>query len=605
MNIIPRPQKTIYLNGNFEGEKKFSVSKEIFEKFSVAWKTFDVAISESSSGKENVVFFVNPNFEKEEYEICIRKNEIEIMHSTDEGAFRAIATLKQIIDAGKKEAIPCMRINDKPDIPVRGVMLWPSDMGVPTLEELYRLVDMFALMKYNMIQLYFDTFMFEYDSFRRYLDGKSYITQEEIHLLDAYCRERHIELIANQELLGHMTRWLATDEFKHIGIPVEGMETPFTMNPLLDESFELAKKIIDDLLPHFSSNLVHIGMDEAYGLGVGDTKAYADTFGNSALLADWITKISEYIKKKHHKRSMFWGDYAVKYYDTMKALPKDVIFVDWGYEQGHKFDRNILACKEAGIQVYVAPGTQLWNTFTGRTDLMIENIYDAAEAARFFGADGFLLTEWSLTDIPTVASLTYAMGAAFSWNSGYNMSIAEGGNESNCRFRNEIVKDVIKFYDEVILKSTGERSCADLIFRMGNYYHLEQPDAVATWNGSQLFNQIFCKGCANGYLTPETIIDIIEYMEKIRGRLPECRFDREDSAEIMKELQYAVDVVIAAANAMGVVHAKGTKYEDCFKKPDTDTLTARRKEQWLRHNKMSESAEAVINKYKSFDVYEK
>ncbi len=604
MTIIPRPKKTIYFNGNFEGEKVFSVSKEIFEKFSVAWKTFDVAISEGADGKENVIFFANPDLAKEEYEISIHKDEIVVMYATDEGAFRAIATLKQIIDAGKKEEIPCMRINDKPDIDVRGIMIELSDSDVPTLEELYRVVDKLALMKYNMMQLYFDTFVFEYKSFKKYLKGKAYMTCEEIRLLDAYCRERHISLVANQNLLGHMFRWLGTDEFKNIAIPLEGRD-PFTLNPLLEESFEFAKKLIDDLLPNFSSSMVHIGMDEAAGLGLSTTKDFADAFGTSTLLADWIAKISQYIKEKYHKRSMFWGDYAVKHFDTMKKLPKDVIFVDWGYEQGHKFDRNILACKEQGLDIYVAPGTQLWGTITGRTDLMIENIYDAAESARFLGAQGFLLTNWVVNDLPAINDLAYAMGGAFAWNSGYNTTIAEGGNEENCRYRNEIVKDVLKFLDEMVFKSVGERSCADLIFRMGNYYHLEQPDAVATWNGTQLYNQIYLEGCANGKLTPEPIIDIIEYMDKIKGRLPECRLECDNAAEITDELDYAIDSVIAMANAMGVKHARGTRYEGCFKAPDTDALTARRKACWCRHNKLAASTEGTINKFKYLDEYMK
>ena len=149
------------------------------------------------------------------------------------------------------------------------------------------------LLLLNILQLYFDSVVFEYDSFSEYTDGRAIITKDEIHALDLYCRERHIELMANQEVMGHMHNWLKYDEIKDLAISTD--REPFTLNPLLDETFEFAKKLFDDLLPHFSSSTVHIGMDEAYGLGLGETAEYCKTFGRSALLSEYIAKISDYI----------------------------------------------------------------------------------------------------------------------------------------------------------------------------------------------------------------------------------------------------------------------------------------------------------------------
>ncbi len=56
----------------------------------------------------------------------------------------------------------------------------------------------------------------------------------------------------------------------------------------------------------------------------------------------------------------------------MKKLPKDITFVDWGYEPAHSFERNIMACREAGMDIYVAPGTQCWGTYSSKTDVMVQ-----------------------------------------------------------------------------------------------------------------------------------------------------------------------------------------------------------------------------------------
>ena len=44
-------------------------------------------------------------------------------------------------------------------------------------------------------------------------------------------------------------------------------QVPSTLNPLLPESFEFVCNLYESLLPHFSSQYVNIGLDEAYGLG--------------------------------------------------------------------------------------------------------------------------------------------------------------------------------------------------------------------------------------------------------------------------------------------------------------------------------------------------
>lgn len=593
MNIIPIPKKCISLKGTYEGKKPLQVAQEQFDAFRTAWDTFHLSVLPVSAGEENVYFLENSDLEKEEYELNVRKQDIEIIYSTAEGAFRALSTLAQIM---AQEEISCVKIQDKPDIPVRGIMIPVYEETVPKLETLYKTMDLMASVKYNMVQLYFDSVVFEYDSMGNYTAGKAIITKEEIRLLDAYCRERHIELMANQECLGHMHCWLKYDEFKPLAITTEG-RAPFTVNPLLDETFDFSKRIFDDLLPNFTSNYVHIGMDEAYGLGLAETEQYCKTFGEAALLADYITKISGYLKETYGKRSMFWGDYAVKYPETMKMLPKDVIFVDWGYEPHHSFDRNILACKEAGIGVYVSPGTQTWGTFSGRTDVMVQNIYAAAEAARFHQADGFFLTNWDVTYHPVMNDLSYVIGGAFAWNAGYNDSIAESGNEDNCRYRNETLHSILRYFDEVVLKSTGDRSCAQVVYKMGNYYIFEQPDSMATWNGTQLYNTFFAPGLKNCDLSAESLEDIISYMDRQKKNLSECTLEREDSDAVKYELLVEIDTVILAAKVLLAKQTACSQETANQLKAELDELTERALTNMRRYNKASAYIEStVVNK---------
>ena len=99
------------------------------------------------------------------------------------------------------------------------------------------------------------------------------------------------------------------------------------------------------------------------------------------------------------------------------------------------------------------------------------------------------------------------------------MSIAESGNEDNCSFRNELVHAVLNYYDEFVMENKGKRSIADIVYKMGNYYHFEQPDSIATWNGTQLYNYIYSDDLKRGQLSIEALSDIIWYMERLKSQL--------------------------------------------------------------------------------------
>ena len=548
MIIIPRPQKMIVFDGIYNLGKGLVASEKNSEKVGKDALLLGIDIKVGNYGEENVFFYNDATLKEEEYEISVDVGGIKIISASAQGTFRALSTLKQILEQKEDNSIPFLKINDYPDIPVRGIMLMAHSSCIYKMETVEYIVDRLAELKYNMLQLYFDTFVFEYDSFRKQLEGKMYYTKEEIRHLDAYCKERHIELMANVETFGHMSELLACDEFAHLGITRDD-GPKFSVNPILEESFEVVAKILDDLLPNFSSGTVNIGMDETYGLGEHETEEYCKTFGIDGAYLDFLEKVSCYVKEKHGKRSMFWGDMAAKYPERMSEISKDNIYVDWGYEPGHKFDRNAVACREAGLDFYVSPGTHQWGTITGRTDVMVQNIYFSAESGRHYGASGFLLTDWSINCTPSITLLSITYGGAFSWNSGNSYSFSESHNEMDCLFRTSVSDDVLWYYDKFIAKSTG-KSCAEIVYRMGNYWFMEQPKTNATWNGTILVKNFMSGDDEYSILNNSQLKRIKNYMMEIRKELDECHFKAENGELIMKELTSACELVIFAADSL-------------------------------------------------------
>jgi len=96
-------------------------------------------------------------------------------------------------------------------------MLDISRGKVPTLETLYKVVDLLSDLKYNHLQLYIEGFSFGYPSFKHLWENTEIpIKPNEFRQLDAYCKDNYIELVPNQNSVGHMGAWLATEEYKDL-----------------------------------------------------------------------------------------------------------------------------------------------------------------------------------------------------------------------------------------------------------------------------------------------------------------------------------------------------------------------------------------------------
>ncbi len=87
-------------------------------------------------------------------------------------------------------------------------MLDISRDKVPTMATLQAVIDRLASLKVNQVQLYSEhTFAYRRPS-PRSTPRPARSTPPRSAQLDAFCRARHVELVPNQNCLGHMNRWL-------------------------------------------------------------------------------------------------------------------------------------------------------------------------------------------------------------------------------------------------------------------------------------------------------------------------------------------------------------------------------------------------------------
>lgn len=365
---------------------------------------------------------VNRGCGGERYTMTINAEGVLIEGDSSAACFYAICTLIQIINQSGLH-LPHLHIEDYPDFARRGVMLDISRDKVPSMATLYALVDQLASWKINEFQLYTEH-TFAYRKHRSVWRYASPMTGEQIMALDAYCRERFIDLVPNQNSFGHWHRWLKHSEYQHLAESPDGIDlhimlerAPFSLSPAVPESLQLLDELYSELLPYFSSQYCNVGCDETFDLGKGRSQQLCQEQGVGRVYLNFLTQVSKLVEK-HGRTMQFWGDIILQHPELVSALPKNAVALEWGYEADHAFDADGAQFAAAGIPFYVCPGTSSWLTLVGRTHNMIGNLENAAAQGIKHGAIGFLNTDWGdlghWQPLP-VSYAGYAYGAALSW----------------------------------------------------------------------------------------------------------------------------------------------------------------------------------------------
>jgi hexosaminidase len=150
-------------------------------------KAFRAPLSVTAGSPEQgqvflTVSLVPAGIKPQGYELVANVEGVTLQAADEAGAFYGMQTLRQLIaQAGAR--LPAFTISDEPDFPQRGVMLDVSRCKVPTMETLFQLIDLFASLKLNQLQLYTEH-TFAFSAHEVVWHDASPITPEEVLVLD-------------------------------------------------------------------------------------------------------------------------------------------------------------------------------------------------------------------------------------------------------------------------------------------------------------------------------------------------------------------------------------------------------------------------------------
>ena len=143
------------------------------------------------------------------------------------------------------------------------------------------------------------------------------------------------------------------------------MREPFSLCAVDPATVELLDDLYGQLLPHFTSRQLNVGLDETWDLGTGRSKAACDERGTGRVYLEFLNKLYA-LTRRYGVTMQFWSDIIVRDEpELMTELPRDVIAMEWGYEADYPFAEHAALLAASGRSFYVCPGTSSWNTLVG------------------------------------------------------------------------------------------------------------------------------------------------------------------------------------------------------------------------------------------------
>ncbi len=354
----------------------------------------------------------------ENYALWIASEGIRIEAPGPAGAFYAVQTLRQIFMA---EEIPCLHIEDAPDLAYRGFYHDVTRGRIATLDYLKSMVDKLAFFKVNAFQIYVEH-TFPFAEFTDVQEQFGCITPEEIRELDAYCRDNFMDFAPSMPTFGHLYELLHQEKYRHLRVMRDRDDNPHfwqnrqanhTIDPLLPESIDFIARMIDQYMPHFTSAYFNICCDETY-----DLKRYEEQgYDAGRLYVDFVKKIIGHVTSKG-KQVMMWADILVEHPEVIEELPEDILFLNWEYSPVPA-EEKIARFAQLNRQQILCPSTRSWKRLCEDLDIAVSNISTMADYAKRYGALGLLNTSWgdfAHCCSPQLMMYSMTLGAAKAWS---------------------------------------------------------------------------------------------------------------------------------------------------------------------------------------------
>lgn len=323
--------------------------------------------------------------EKEGYVMTVSQKGVTIQGGSAAGVFYGIQTLRKAVKEGV--IMNPVIITDAPRFCYRGMHLDCSRHFFST-DFVKKFIDLLALHNMNRFHWHLTDDQGWRIEIKRYpelttigaqrsgtilgtnsdlddgIPHGGFYTQEEAREIVKYAQERHITIIPEIDMPGHMLAALACyPELGCTGGPYQvghywGVYTDVLCvgNPKV---FEFVEGVLTEIMDVFPSEVIHIGGDETPTVKWENCpKCQALGLANDQLQAYFTQKVFDFLAA-HHRRAMGWDE-------ILDGCPKDAMIMSWrGTAPGAK-------AAELGHDVVMAPTSHVYFDYLQSEERLFE-----------------------------------------------------------------------------------------------------------------------------------------------------------------------------------------------------------------------------------------
>ncbi len=374
------------VNINITGDKSTYFS-ECFDDLS---ELLGMKISEG----EIIIELVSSN----EFKIEKHSEKYKLYYANNVQIWRGFSYIKQLLngDITYDDAIV-----QKPCFDTLGVMVDASRNAVMTVDALKNIIRKFSLMGVNLIMLYTeDTYEIPEYPYFGYMRGR--YTYDELKELDDYAFKFGIEMCPCIQTLGHLNRAIRWPKMYYLADNAEVILADS------EATYEFLEKAIIAATKPYRSKRIHIGMDEAHGIGLGTHLTKHGYESPHTIIKRHLKRVVE-ITDKLGLDTMMWSDMYFRpdsktnsYYDSDvsqnaidSVLPNvELVYWDYYHNTQNSYDDMFEKHKKLGAKTAFAGAVWVFGGPSPDYEHTVINTIPALNACLKSGTKTVLATAW-------------------------------------------------------------------------------------------------------------------------------------------------------------------------------------------------------------------
>ncbi len=324
----------------------------------------DEIFSKKLSGKHNNIIDLKVVF-KTDAELTVKKNgtQAEIICQEPAHYYRGLTWLLQNLDQEIYEKTETVYF------PRNGLMLDCSRNSVFTVEKVKFMIRILARLGMNVLMLYTeDTYEVEDEPYFGAYRGR--YSAAEIREMDDYAQKFGIELVPCIQTLAHLhnaLKWPGGEKIK---------DTADILQVGKEETYQFIERMLTSVKENFHTDRVHLGMDEAVQLGLGNYLQENGYVKSSVLIREHCDRVLA-ICKRIGLKPMMWSDMYITantgggYYEvpenadcsSWEKPDPELGMVYWDYYNADPkiYEKMLKVHKQLSPNTVFAGGCWIWN----------------------------------------------------------------------------------------------------------------------------------------------------------------------------------------------------------------------------------------------------